>query len=241
MHRLAVRPVLAASLAAALAGVPLAAQAHVRVSPDSTTTGSYSELTFRVPTESATASTTKVSVTLPQDHPFLSVSVRPLDGWTSTITEAKPPTPVQQDGTTITKAARTVTWTAQPGHAVRPGQYEKLSIVAGPLPAPGEVSLPATQTYSDGEVVRWDEPMEAGSAEPEHPAPEFTVTAADAPATASASTASSAPAGSSGTPVTRAASTSDPASRWLGGGALVAALAALVLAGGAFARSRRRA
>ena len=36
---------------------------------------------------------------------------------------------------------------------------------------PGTVLLPATQTYSDGEVVRWDEPTPSSGEEPEHPAP----------------------------------------------------------------------
>ena len=42
----------------------------------------------------------------------------------------------------------------------------------GPFPkGAGSLSLPATQTYSDGTVVKWDQPTPAGGKEPEHPAP----------------------------------------------------------------------
>lgn len=193
------------------------ASAHVRVHPDSTTSGSFSELTFRVPTESATAGTVKVEVQLPQDTPFLSVSTRPLTGWTATTTEATLPKPVESEGATITKAVRTVTWTADKGTQVAPGQYQEFAMSVGPLPAPGTVLLPATQTYSDGEVVTWDQPTPASGEEPEHPAPALVVTAA----------ASSAPA--SGDVITSSAG-SDPVARALGVAALVVAAAGLVVA-----------
>ena len=66
------------------------------------------------------------------------------------------------EGTTLTKAPRTVTWQAQPGTRIDPGQYQDFDISAGPLPAAGTVALPAVQTYSDGTVVRWNQPTPAG-------------------------------------------------------------------------------
>lgn len=193
------------------------ASAHVRVHPDSTTSGSFSELTFRVPTESATAGTVKVEVQLPQDTPFLSVSTRPLTGWTATTTEAALPKPVESEGATITKAVRTVTWTAVKGTQVAPEQYQEFAMSVGPLPAPGTVLLPATQTYSDGEVVTWDQPTPASGEEPEHPAPALVVTAAAASVPAAAD-------------VVTTAGGSDPVARGLGVVALVVAAAGLVLA-----------
>ena len=219
---------LAASVAAAaLVGTTAAsASAHVRVTPDSTTAGGYSQLTFRVPDESADARTVKVEIQLPQDHPFLSVSTLPLPGWTASVTDAKLPEPVVDEGTTITKAARTVTWTAETGPGIRPGEYQVFSVWAGPLPRSGTVTLPATQTYSDGTVVHWDQPTPTSGQEPEHPAPSFQVTAAHADAAPTAS------------------STSDPGSsdgtaRWLAGGALLAALTAMALGALALVSSRR--
>jgi uncharacterized protein YcnI len=174
-RRLASALGLAALLTTGSAAV---AAAHVHVDSDSTTSGSFSELAFRVPNESATASTVKVSVELPTDKPFLSVSVRPLSGWDVSVTEATLPKPVSVDGTTVTKAVRTVTWTARTGTGIGPDEYQEFNLSVGPLPSPGVVLMPARQTMSDGSVVQWDQPTPASGVEPEHPAPSFTVTAA---------------------------------------------------------------
>ena len=81
------------------------------------------------------------------------------------------------------------------------------------LPDGDTVRFPATQTYSDGTVVRWDqEPLPDGG-EPEHPAPELTLSAAE-PATPEAP---------------QAAPAKDDSARWLAGGALTVAAAALLM------------
>ncbi|MGI8458430.1 MAG: YcnI family copper-binding membrane protein [Propionibacteriaceae bacterium] len=204
------------------------AQAHVRVIPDATTTGSFSALTFRVPNESATAGTVKVAVQLPQDAPFLHVSSKPVPGWTATSTLEKLPTPVDSGGTTITKAIRTVTWTADRGTQIAPGQYQEFSLSVGPLPSPRTILLPAVQTLSDGTVVSWDQPTPASGDEPDHPAPELVVTAA------AASAGPAAPAdpvsGSPVEPSSAQSASSDTMARWLGGAALVVALVGLAVA-----------
>jgi uncharacterized protein YcnI len=207
-------------LALTLAGWSTA-EAHVRVHPDSTATGSFSALTFRVPNESATAGTVKLEVQLPQDAPFVYVSSKPVPGWTVTSTEQPLPKPVDMDGTTITKAVRTVTWTAAKGAEIAPGEYQEFSLSVGPLPAPGTVLLPAVQTYSDGTVESWDQATPASGAEPEHPAPELVVTAASAAPTP----------GADATPGAEAASAApDTTARWLGAGALAVALVGLAVA-----------
>jgi uncharacterized protein YcnI len=203
-----------------------AASAHVRVHPDSTASGSYAQLTFRVPNESATAGTVKVVVTLPQHHPLTSVSTTPVPGWTVSVSTAALPAPVDVGGATITKAPRTVTWTAREGVEIGPGEYQDFPISVGPLPPPGERVLPATQTYSDGTVVRWADETPSDGVEPEHPAPSFTVTPAAAHAgTAAAGTASADPSGAttSDGPVT------DRTARWLSIASLC--VGALALAG----------
>ncbi|WP_375425741.1 YcnI family protein [uncultured Friedmanniella sp.] len=208
---------------------PALADAHVRVAADSTTAGAFSALTFRVPNESDTAGTVKLTVQLPQDKPFLYVSSKPVPGWTVTTTEQKLPEPMKMEGTTITKAPRTVTWTAAKDSAIEPGQYQEFSLSVGPLPAAGsDLLLPATQTYSDGTVVMWDEPTPASGEEPEHPAPELMVTA-PAPA-------SPAPSGTGTVTLTRAGG-SDGVARGLGVAALVVAVAGLAVA---LLRGRRR-
>ncbi|CAA9296771.1 MAG: Conserved membrane protein in copper uptake, YcnI, partial [uncultured Friedmanniella sp.] len=180
------RPRWAAFALAALTGglllSPLAlpaADAHVRVVTDGTATaGGYGVLTFRVPNESDEASTTTVSVQLPQDTPFSSVRTRPVPGWRASLESADLPSPVEVGGAMLTEAPRVVTWTTRGDAAIGPAEYQDFALSVGPLPAPGEVLLPATQTYSDGEVVRWDEPVPASGEEPEHPAPVLVVAAA---------------------------------------------------------------
>ncbi|MBX7558564.1 DUF1775 domain-containing protein, partial [Streptomyces sp. tea 10] len=82
----AVTALTAAGLLAA-AGV---ASAHVTVHPDSYAKGATDGvLTFRVPDEEDNASTTKVQVFLPTDHPVLGVLVHPQDGWTAQVTNTK--------------------------------------------------------------------------------------------------------------------------------------------------------
>ncbi|WP_426593712.1 YcnI family protein [Cellulomonas sp. McL0617] len=158
-----------------------AASAHVHVDPDETAAGEFSVLTFRVPTESATASTSQVVVDLPTDHPLLSVSTRPIPGWTASVTEAPLPAPVVVEGTTLTKAPATVTWTAQPGSEIADGQFQQFELSVGPLPDAGtQLTFPTHQTYTDGTVVDWTDPTPASGEEPEHPVPTFTTTAAEA-------------------------------------------------------------
>jgi periplasmic copper chaperone A len=214
------QPILRAcrrALLAVLAGgtlvlvFPGVASAHVTVHPDSTTVGDDAVLTFRVPCESATASTVKVVVTLPSDPPLLDVSVQPVPGWRSTVTQATLPKPVVVDGDTLTRAVHQVTWTASPGAGIRPGEFQQFPVAVDSIPQASLLSFPADQYYSDGSVVHWNQQTVPGQAEPEHPAPAF------APTTDS--TVAAAP-----------PHQSDPLARWLAVAALVAGLLALVVA-----------
>lgn len=221
---------LVGAAVAALVALPAAsASAHVHVTPSTTASGSYAELVFKVPNEKPAASTTKVVVTLPQDRPLTSVSVKPVPGWTATVTQDPLPTPVTVDGTTLTKAPHLVTWTASSGGAIAPGQYQTFAISAGPLPAPGQLLLPVAQTYSDGSVVEWADPQAAGAPEPEHPAPSLEVTAAVAGGGDGDSPAAPAEAASATTPTSGSSGSGDALARWLSGAALVVALGAVGL------------
>ncbi|RIJ43994.1 DUF1775 domain-containing protein, partial [Clavibacter lycopersici] len=125
--------------------VPLAASAHVRVSPDQAAAGSYSTLTFKVPTESATATTTSVTVDLPKDTPFSSLSTEPVPGWTAKVTTEKLDTPVKTDDATITDAPVEVTWTADDGVGLESGEFQRFTVSVGPVPDTGSIMLPAHQ------------------------------------------------------------------------------------------------
>jgi uncharacterized protein YcnI len=219
--RVARAAAVGALVVAVVVGTAITASAHVGVHPDVTTAGQGAQLTFRVPDESDTANTIKLVVTLPQDRPFTDVSTQPMTGWTATVTAAPLPKPANVGGATITKAPHTVTWTALPGNKIAPGEFQNFYLATDALPAAGELVLPVAQYYSDGTVVSWTEPTVAGKAEPEHPAPVFTVTAATGATAATAAT--SQPSGAS-TPA--ATTTTDNVARVLGGFALLVAVVA---------------
>jgi periplasmic copper chaperone A len=210
----------AAALVLALAGP---ASAHVTVNPDTATKGGYTKVTFRVPTESDTASTTKVEINLPTGTPIASVALKPVQGWTATAVKTKLPAPVKTDDGELTEAITKITWTANAASAIKPGEFQEFDVSLGPLPDVDQVVFKALQTYSDGSVVRWiDEPTTDGT-EPESPAPVLKLTAA-----AGAGEAAAAPA-----PAQAAAPASDEddggTSGW-GIAGLVAGVAALVVA-----------
>ena len=177
-HRRLLARAAAVVLATGVAVLGLAgpASAHVRVDPSEATQGGYAALTFRVPNESATAATTKLEIALPTDHPFASVSLKPIPGWKATTTTAKLAKPIDNHGTQVTEAVSRVVWTAtNAASGIQPGQYQEFSISVGPLPEDADkIYFKALQTYSDGEVSRWIE-EQTGSAEPENPAPMLTL------------------------------------------------------------------
>lgn len=212
---------IVAAVVLALAEAP-AASAHVTVSSSSAEPGGYAVLTFRVPTESETASTVGLTVSLPEDTPFTSVLTEPIAGWEATATESELDTPVEDaHGNTISTAVTSVTWTAT-GDGLSPGEFGEFRISVGPLPDGGTIHLPAVQAYSDGTTVEWVQQAE-GSAEPEHPAPSIEIAAPD-DETVNARTATAAP---DGTAVT------------LGIAGLVVALVAAAIAVLGLVRGRR--
>jgi len=150
------------------AGAP-AAWAHVHASSDNPVRGAMSIVTFQVPNESNTgAATTALAVTLPnvESAPNVaSASVESMPGWTTKL-----------DRDAASGAVRSVTWTAAPNGGIGADQFA-LFRISVQLPDTDTVSFPATQTYSDGAVVKWDQPPVPGGGEPEHPAPMLTLSA----------------------------------------------------------------
>jgi uncharacterized protein len=154
----------------------LPASAHVTVNPKEAPKGSFATLTFNVPNEKDDASTTKVEVNLPTDHPIASVSVEPVPGWQVAVQKSKLAQPLQSDDGEVTDAVSQITWS---GGQITPGQFQRFVISVGPLPEnTNSLVFKALQTYSDGDVVRWIETAAPGGEEPEHPAPTLQLTAA---------------------------------------------------------------
>lgn len=148
--------------AAALVALAIPASAHVRVTTDNTARGGYATLEFSVPNESQTKSlTTELTVRLPDVG---SASTELLPGWTSAV-----------DRDTAKGTVKSVTWKALAGNGIGPDQFA-LFRVRVKLPDTDSVTFPATQTYADGQVVTWDQQVQPGGAEPEHPAPALDLT-----------------------------------------------------------------
>ena len=203
----------------------LPASAHVTVAAaGAASPGSYAQLAFRVPTEKDNASTTAVQVFLPADQPLASVSVQPHPGWTAEVHKKTLAQPLQTDDGPVTQVVSDVVFTAQsPATAIAPGQFDQFSLLVGPLPNAPSMAFPANQTYSDGQVVAWNQSAAPGAPEPEHPSPTLTIGAASSDSGAAPSDA-----GSSSTPALV-----------VGIIALVLAVAALALLGVALRRGRR--
>ncbi|MEE6136275.1 YcnI family protein [Mycobacterium sp. 050128] len=137
------------------------AWAHVHASADNAVRGAMAIVTFEVPNESDKgAATTALSVALPD---VASARTEAMPGWTAKL-----------DRDTASGVVRSVTWTAAPGGGIGIDQFA-LFRISVKLPDTDIVNFPATQTYADGTVVKWDQQPLAGGSEPEHPVPTLTL------------------------------------------------------------------
>ncbi|MEV5978863.1 YcnI family protein [Streptomyces sp. NPDC052114] len=153
--------------------------AHVSVSPEGEAAkGGYAVVNFKVPNEMDDASTTKLEVSFPTDHPLASVMTEPVPGWKAKVTKTKLDKPLDMHGKKIDEAVSKVTWTAD-GKGIEPGTFQKFPVSMGQLPEDADqLVFKAVQTYDNKEVVRWIEPQQKGQEEPEHPAPALELSAA---------------------------------------------------------------
>jgi uncharacterized protein YcnI len=151
----------ACALYAGAAAFGASAWAHVHASSDNAVRGGTAIVTFQVPNESDKgATTTALTIALPD---VASASTETLPGWTAKL-----------DRDAASGTIHSVTWAALPGGGIPVDQFA-LFRISVQLPNTDTVSFPATQTYSDGSVVKWDQPPLPGGGEPEHPAPMLTL------------------------------------------------------------------
>jgi uncharacterized protein YcnI len=223
VRRLAVPAALAAGGVLLIAGP---ASAHVTVQPDQAAAGAADQVfAFRVPNESDTASTVKVDVYFPADHPIASALVGAVPGWTSEVKTAKLAQPIQTDDGQVTEAVSEIVWT---GGKIAPGQYQDFTVDFGQLPKDTkQLVFKTLQTYSDGSVVRWIDAPAAGGTEPQHPAPTLNLTAASGSTDASTSHSGGSQNTAAGS--SSSSSSSDDAARVLGGIGVVVGVAGVVL------------
>ncbi|MFF5334408.1 YcnI family protein [Streptomyces sp. NPDC013181] len=173
VSRIALAGGVAATTVLMLAGT---ASAHVSVQPQGEAAkGGYAVINFKVPNERDEASTTKLEVSFPTDHPLASVMPQPVPGWDIEVTKSKLAKPLEMHGKTINEAVSKVTWTSG---KIEPGRFQQFPLSVGQLPEDADqLVFKAIQTYSNKEVVRWIEVPQEGADEPDSPAPVLKLTA----------------------------------------------------------------
>lgn len=244
-HRFGVRTLARGSAVLATAGFLVLstagiASAHVTAStPKDAVKGGYTKITLRVPNERPGAGTVRLELTLPAEYPLASVSTKPVPGWKAEVVKAKLDKPVTNHGKEITEAPRTVTWIADAGSRIEPGQFNEFDISVGPLPDnTDKLLLVAKQTYDNGEVVSWDAPPPVeGADEPERPAPVLNLV--NKPAGGDHHGDAVAAASTHGDSHAAEATGQDKTARYLGGAGLAVGALGLGFGAGAVLRSRK--
>ena len=224
MKRAARRTTVATAAVIAVVGLLSApVSAHVTIDTlGEVEPGGFATLGFNVPNERDDAGTVALEVQMPQDHPLVFVSVQPKPGWEVETTMRTLDEPVEAFGTSFDEVVDTVTWTADDGTRIGPGQFDQFWVSAGPMPEGVDtLEFPALQTYDSGEVVRWIEPTPPGGEEPENPAPVVAFASAAGDASADAATTDDVGDGGDGTTLAVIALI-------VGGLGLIAGLAGLV-------------
>jgi uncharacterized protein YcnI len=163
------------------------ASAHVQASSTDAVRGGTALVSFQVPNESTTgAATTALTVDLTS---VSAVQTESEAGWTAKL-----------DRDSGSAVVRSVTWTAAPNGGIPVAEFGVFRISVK-LPDADTVSFPATQTYADGAVVKWDQPAAPGGAEPEHPAPTLVLAGGATPPAGQQTPTSTAAPSASATPV----------------------------------------
>jgi len=197
------------------AAAMMTASAHVQASSTDAVRGAVAVVTFQVPNESTVGSaTTALTIDLSN---VSAVQAESQPGWAA-----------KMDRDPASGKVHSVTWTAAPNGGIPVDEFGVFRISAQ-LPDADTVSFPATQTYSDGAEVKWDEPSPPGGPEPEHPAPTLTLTAGHTPPTPHiAPTTSAAPTVTAAPP--QQPRSADNTARVLAGAALLLAAVGIGLA-----------
>lgn len=136
-------------------GAVASASAHARMNPAVSLSNELQLYSLAIPTEQANATTTKIVLTLPKD--FSIDSFVPNPGWKRVVA---------QTGSGESAVVTQVTWT---GGKIPTGEDSLFQFLAQPA-KPGTYTFQVEQTYSNGQIVNWNEP-ETGA----NPAPAIKV------------------------------------------------------------------
>jgi uncharacterized protein YcnI len=161
---------------ATVLGFSSPAWAHVTVDPASAPQGAEITLGFRVPSEEPTADTVRVQIFFPTAHPILGVDPEPIRGWENSTVIEHLKVPIQTDDGPVTSVVSEVDWSGGP---IPPGNFEEFYVLAQSLPTgTNQLVFKALQTYSNGDIVRWIDPITAAQPDPPHPTPVLRLTPA---------------------------------------------------------------
>lgn len=158
---------LAAGLALGLGAVVLGglaagpSAAEVTLTPAEGVQGDAAEITFGVSEDRAPAQTTRIQIVMPDAHPVAEVYPLSTDAWAPMIAYRTLPTALPGvHGAQSNSVVSTITWTrAGAPAAATPGAVNELRISLGPLPQTSDLRFLVVQTYSDGVVKRWVNPV----------------------------------------------------------------------------------
>jgi uncharacterized protein len=232
VRRIAVVSILGTLLALVFA---TSASAHVTVDPPSAPQGGTVKLSFLAPNEEPPATVTELQIFFPTPPatPIPTVTVEPKAGWTFKLTMLHLTKPIVTDDGNIADIVSEIDWKANtPADAIGANQFGEFTIDADGLPDTGtQVVFKALQTYSNGDVVRWIEPVPPGGPEPDHPTPILQLIPAN--------DASAAPAKTGTATAVATTSTKDNSARTLAIVAIIIGAIALVAAIVALLRRRR--
>jgi uncharacterized protein YcnI len=223
-----------AGLGVLLAAGAMPASAHVSVDPGQAAQGSLARLAFRMPTERA-GNSVKLKVEFPTNPLLGHVLAMPHVGWRVAIAKRHLNPPVVIDGAPVSEVVSSVTWTAQSKkYAVGPDEFDEFAVLAGFMPKVDRLYFPATQTYSDGTVINWNQIPSSTNPTPANPAPSLKLVPAGQAAPSSVTLT---PSGTNGTVKAASVAERGGSGRTVTLGALIAAL---VLGGGVMIVRRRR-
>jgi uncharacterized protein YcnI len=174
-------PIFAATTLAGAAllalSAPLAASAHVDVAPSSAAAGSYSLLTFSVGHGCDGSATTGLTIDIPESITSVTPTVNP--GWDVAKIEVDRAAPAEDShGDDAGTRVGQIQYTAGTPLADGLRTTFELSLQIPEDAAVGDtLAFPVLQSCEVGET-NWSETVVEGEAEPAHPAPTVTVSAA---------------------------------------------------------------
>ncbi|PZE66490.1 YcnI family protein [Curtobacterium sp. MCBD17_021] len=242
--RLATGGVATLGVAAAIVlGSAASASAHVGAEATSTAANSYTTVTFSVPHGCDGSPTTKLQFHVPESVIEVTPTVNP--NWTITKDTEPYAAATTAAGEDESEAAAervtSVTYTAKTPLPADERDTFALSFALPDGKAGDTVAMPVSQTCEEGST-EWDQATTAGEAEPEHPAPVITLTAADAAGEHAHGATESTESDEAAATTASSSSSSMPADpdlvgRFLGLGGLLLGAVALVVS---VAASRRR-